>query len=43
MVETISMRRPGRAPCAASQPSTMESGSVMSVPPQPEPGLATWK
>ena len=27
----------------ASKPSTMASGSVMSVPPQPPPGLATWK
>src|SRR6185436_11424411 len=43
VVETISRRSPGRAPCFPSHDSTIESGSVMSVPPQPEPGLATWK
>ena len=35
-------RRPGQA-CLGSIFSMISSGSVMSVPPQPRPGSATWK
>ena len=42
VVDTIRMRLPGRA-TLGSKPVTMDSGSVTSVPPQPVPGLATWK
>ena len=40
VVEVISSRSPGQA-TSAFQPSMMASGSAMSVPPQPVPGLAT--
>ena len=40
VVETMSRRKPGQA-TAGFQPSMMDSGSAMSVPPQPVPGLAT--
>ncbi len=42
VVETMKSRRPGRA-TLGSMRSMMVSGSVMSVPPQPVPGSATWK
>ena len=42
VVEVISRRSPGRA-AFASIFWMIASGSVMSVPPQPSPGLATWK
>ena len=42
VVEVRSRRRPGQA-TAASIFSMIESGSSMSVPPQPTPGFATWK
>ena len=40
VVEVINRRSPGQA-TDSSQPSMMDSGSAMSVPPQPVPGLAT--
>jgi hypothetical protein len=42
VVEVSSRRRPGQA-TLSSILWMMASGSVMSVPPQPRPGLATWK
>ena len=42
VVDTISRRRPGQAILGLIF-STISSGSVISVAPQPSPGSATWK
>ena len=40
VVEVTNKRKPGQT-TLGSQPSMMDKGSTMSVPPQPLPGLAT--